>query len=450
MKLQERITLEAGKRGGKSYIRGLRITVYDILGWLASGITQKGIIEDFPELEIEDIQASLLFTLGHNRRLMFFGISLDKIFNIDASTYQHFVKHYSSSHEQKILTLLSSDPEEVSSEIIGNLYSQTQEYIDEHYEFLIDLKGEEYAKQKYREMKLYSLKEIDTRLLIEDSGDNNLSTRELLNWWILSENIRGISANKYLKNSIEYYIEGVVNNLFDQVFTGIRSRYLWNIRELNSIEDEYYLMEKMASVFVYPDYYDLVSEPTKDNWHKNSKGKLKLSSERKMELLLIGHYFWEGMWIAKKKPFPINDDKGWLVCTDLSFSPPDNIENLDLLTYEYNHLSSLQRHRYRDWSQEKIKIIPFQECPDVVELVRVIYPQEITKDNRPFFIDNNPHNLLKENIVVKSKRGRRMYCKRCGKETIKEQSKVIRDNVDKHRYCYDCLSGKIKTSIDKL
>jgi len=40
VKLQERITLEAGKRGGKSYIRGLRITVYDILGWLASGITK--------------------------------------------------------------------------------------------------------------------------------------------------------------------------------------------------------------------------------------------------------------------------------------------------------------------------------------------------------------------------------------------------------------------------
>ena len=47
---QNIITLEPGKRGGKACIRGLRITVYDVLSWLADGMSQAEIIEDFPEL----------------------------------------------------------------------------------------------------------------------------------------------------------------------------------------------------------------------------------------------------------------------------------------------------------------------------------------------------------------------------------------------------------------
>ena len=53
------ITLEPGKRNGKPCIRGMRITVYDVLGYLASGMTNSQIIEDFPELTEEDIQACL-------------------------------------------------------------------------------------------------------------------------------------------------------------------------------------------------------------------------------------------------------------------------------------------------------------------------------------------------------------------------------------------------------
>ena len=55
------ITIEPGKRGGKPCIRGMRITVYDILGYLASGMTAIEIIQDFPELTLEDIQASLSY-----------------------------------------------------------------------------------------------------------------------------------------------------------------------------------------------------------------------------------------------------------------------------------------------------------------------------------------------------------------------------------------------------
>jgi uncharacterized protein (DUF433 family) len=53
------ITIEAGKRGGKPCIRGLRITVGDVLGWIASGMSRPEIIEDFPDLTEQDIQACL-------------------------------------------------------------------------------------------------------------------------------------------------------------------------------------------------------------------------------------------------------------------------------------------------------------------------------------------------------------------------------------------------------
>ena len=66
----KRITLEPGKRGGKPCIRGLRITVYDVLEYLASGMTETEILADFPDLEREDIRAVLTFAAERERRLM--------------------------------------------------------------------------------------------------------------------------------------------------------------------------------------------------------------------------------------------------------------------------------------------------------------------------------------------------------------------------------------------
>ena len=58
---QSIITLEAGKRSGKATIRGMRITVYDVLSYLASGMTVDEILADFPYLTAEDIQACLSY-----------------------------------------------------------------------------------------------------------------------------------------------------------------------------------------------------------------------------------------------------------------------------------------------------------------------------------------------------------------------------------------------------
>jgi uncharacterized protein (DUF433 family) len=64
------ITIEANKRGGKPCIRGLRITVTDVLEYLASGMSEDEIVRDFPDLTIDDLRACLAFAADSERRLM--------------------------------------------------------------------------------------------------------------------------------------------------------------------------------------------------------------------------------------------------------------------------------------------------------------------------------------------------------------------------------------------
>ncbi len=70
MSWTDRITIEPGKRGGKPCIRGLRITVSDILEYLASGMSEDEILADFPDLERADIRAALAFAAERERRLV--------------------------------------------------------------------------------------------------------------------------------------------------------------------------------------------------------------------------------------------------------------------------------------------------------------------------------------------------------------------------------------------
>ncbi len=70
MDYQDRITVESGKRSGKPCVRGLRITVSDVLEYLASGMTEDEILGEFPELERDDIKACLAFAADRERKLM--------------------------------------------------------------------------------------------------------------------------------------------------------------------------------------------------------------------------------------------------------------------------------------------------------------------------------------------------------------------------------------------
>lgn len=68
--LLKRITVDPGKRSGKPCIRGLRITVSDVLEYLASGMTEAEIVADFPDLSSDDIRACLAFAAERERRLL--------------------------------------------------------------------------------------------------------------------------------------------------------------------------------------------------------------------------------------------------------------------------------------------------------------------------------------------------------------------------------------------
>jgi uncharacterized protein (DUF433 family) len=63
------ITIEPGKRGGKPCIRGMRITVNDILGWLASGMTTQDILADYDELSENDIYAALSYAADRENKI---------------------------------------------------------------------------------------------------------------------------------------------------------------------------------------------------------------------------------------------------------------------------------------------------------------------------------------------------------------------------------------------
>ncbi len=71
MSYQSIITIQPGKRNGQPCIRNMRITVYDVLEWMASGMTVQDILNDYPELTIEDIQACLQFAAARERSVKY-------------------------------------------------------------------------------------------------------------------------------------------------------------------------------------------------------------------------------------------------------------------------------------------------------------------------------------------------------------------------------------------
>ncbi|HMG75167.1 MAG TPA: DUF433 domain-containing protein [Pyrinomonadaceae bacterium] len=70
MNYQDIITIEPGKRGGRPTVRGMRISVGDVLGWLAAGMSHEEILSDYPELTEKDILACLAYAADRERRLV--------------------------------------------------------------------------------------------------------------------------------------------------------------------------------------------------------------------------------------------------------------------------------------------------------------------------------------------------------------------------------------------
>ncbi len=70
MNYKDIITIEPGKRGGKPCIRGMRITVYDVLSYLASGMSYEEVLADFPYLTMEDIMACLSYAADRSQHMV--------------------------------------------------------------------------------------------------------------------------------------------------------------------------------------------------------------------------------------------------------------------------------------------------------------------------------------------------------------------------------------------
>lgn len=104
MDYRERITINPDMRGGKPCIRGTRITVYDVLCYLASGMSHEEVLADFPYLEQEDIFASLAFAANIERRF----IADTREINIRVDTEAAKAYTADSVEERKKLDLLMS------------------------------------------------------------------------------------------------------------------------------------------------------------------------------------------------------------------------------------------------------------------------------------------------------------------------------------------------------
>ncbi|HEX7997022.1 MAG TPA: DUF433 domain-containing protein [Pyrinomonadaceae bacterium] len=70
MDYRDYITIDPDKRGGKPCVRGLRITVYEVLEYLASEMTEEEILKDFPDLTREDLKACIAFAADRERKLV--------------------------------------------------------------------------------------------------------------------------------------------------------------------------------------------------------------------------------------------------------------------------------------------------------------------------------------------------------------------------------------------
>jgi uncharacterized protein (DUF433 family) len=70
MNYKDHITVDSNKRGGKPCVRGLRITVYEVLDYLASDMTEEEILKDFPDLTHEDLKACIAFAVDRERQLV--------------------------------------------------------------------------------------------------------------------------------------------------------------------------------------------------------------------------------------------------------------------------------------------------------------------------------------------------------------------------------------------
>jgi len=118
MNYKDYITIDPNKRGGKPCVRGLRITVYEVLEYLASEMTEEEILDDFPDLTREDLKACIAFAADRERRLMM--VPIDDDFRLDAEYMAACGKEADPSITlESVRRILARVPGSISDDIVA-------------------------------------------------------------------------------------------------------------------------------------------------------------------------------------------------------------------------------------------------------------------------------------------------------------------------------------------
>jgi hypothetical protein len=207
--------------------------------------------------------------------------------------------------------------------------------------------------------------------------------------------------------------------------------------KIYSVEDEQRYIARKRLKYVYPDYVDLVGPPSEEDFDEdggylsNESGR-RLSDVRAVDLLLVGVFEWKGLYIARMNRGDPSAPPGWQVCLDPDYRPVDVLGVRRVGNKGNNRPALNPFYRVRtQWLHDYLF-----DCD--VELGNRVAKE---KNQYVSFKGGNPYNCLPDNLVLaeKRRRGRRMLCQSCGKETTKEDSMVIREGTQKPRYCLACL-----------
>ena len=224
--------------------------------------------------------------------------------------------------------------------------------------------------------------------------------------------------------------DDVSSYLWDAARHAELSEYVWSVdTELQ------YIGEMQATKYIYPEYGRLVGAPLEQDFIDYGKDMGSrgwwITDERKADLLWLGAFEWNGLYIARAYCQSDKDQRGWLVCTDPDYVPEDVLGARSMGPYRYQ-LAFTPFHGVRSqWLHDYLF-----DCD--VELGNRVARE---KNQQVAFRDGNPYNCLPDNLVLaeKRRRGRPMLCQSCGQETTKEDSMVVREGTQKPRYCLACL-----------
>jgi len=201
------------------------------------------------------------------------------------------------------------------------------------------------------------------------------------------------------------------------------------------IDEQNAIIEYGRRKYVYPDFAQLVGPPNEDHIDADIN---RLTVERQSELLLLGVFEWNGLYVARSY-----NGEGWFVCKDPDYEPVD-VLGLGYLDEDGRYTQvQTERHAYQVF-------MPFYGVKKQW-LHDYLIECDIELGTRPprkkyqvvQFKDGNPYNCLPDNLELAGSRGRKMICQACGRQTTADESIVISRQGQKDRVCSGCLRKAI-------